>query len=62
MLVSSYAGVRGREHGVPVTIAVPVEFADEALAKDVSEDLAVVEAALRETSFGGNEMPKSPGT
>jgi heptaprenyl diphosphate synthase len=39
-----------------VTIAVPVEFADEALAKDVSEDLAVVEAALRETSFGGNEM------
>jgi heptaprenyl diphosphate synthase len=39
-----------------VTIAVPVEFADEALAKEVSEDLAVVEAALRETSFGGNEM------
>jgi geranylgeranyl pyrophosphate synthase len=39
-----------------VTIAVPVEFADEALATEVSEDLAVVEAALREASFGGNEM------
>jgi heptaprenyl diphosphate synthase len=39
-----------------VTIAVPVEFSDEALAAEVAEDLAVVEAALRETSFGGAEM------
>jgi heptaprenyl diphosphate synthase len=39
-----------------VTIAVPVDFADEALTAEVAEDLAVVEAALRETSFGGNEM------
>ena len=39
-----------------MTIAVPVEFADEALTAEVAEDLAVVEAALRETSFGGDEM------
>jgi heptaprenyl diphosphate synthase len=39
-----------------VTIAVPVEFADEALTAEIAEDLAVVEAALRETSFGGDEM------
>ena len=39
-----------------MTIAVPVEFSDEALAAEVAEDLAVVEAALRETSFGGAEM------
>jgi heptaprenyl diphosphate synthase len=39
-----------------VTIAVPVEFADEALTAEMAEDLAVVEAALRETSFGGDEM------
>ena len=39
-----------------MTIAVPVEFADEALTAEVTEDLAVVEAALRETSLGGDEM------
>ena len=39
-----------------MTIAVPVEFSDEALAAEVAEDLAVVEAALRDTSFGGDEM------
>lgn len=39
-----------------MTIAVPVVFADEALTAEVTEDLAVVEAALRDTSFGGDEM------
>jgi heptaprenyl diphosphate synthase len=39
-----------------VTIAVPVEFADEALTAEVAEDLTLVETALRETSFGGAEM------
>jgi len=39
-----------------VTIAVPVAFADEALTAEIADDLAVVEAALRETSFGGDEM------
>src|SRR5215469_1489032 len=45
-----------REHGVRVTIAVPVEFADEGLTAEIADDLASVEAALRETSFGGDEM------
>jgi heptaprenyl diphosphate synthase len=39
-----------------VTIAVPVDLADAALAAEMAEDLAVVEAALRDTSFGGDEM------
>jgi heptaprenyl diphosphate synthase len=39
-----------------LTIAVPVEFADEALTAEVAEDLAVVETALRDMSFGGDEM------
>jgi len=40
-----------------VTIAVPVEFADDELTAEMSEDLAMVEAALREaSSFGGNAM------
>jgi heptaprenyl diphosphate synthase len=39
-----------------VTIAVPVEFADQALTAEISADLAMVETSLRETSFGGNEM------
>jgi heptaprenyl diphosphate synthase len=40
-----------------VTIAVPVDFADDALAAEVAEDLAVVEATLRDDSaFGGDEM------
>ena len=39
-----------------MTIAVPVEFADEGLTAEIADDLAAVEAALRETSFGGDEM------
>jgi heptaprenyl diphosphate synthase len=39
-----------------VTISVPVDLADEALAAEMADDLAVVEAALRDTSFGGDEM------
>ena len=39
-----------------MTIAVPVEFADEALTAEMAEDLVMVEAALRDTSFGGDEM------
>ena len=39
-----------------MTIAVPVEFADQALTAEIADDLALVEAALRETSFGGDEM------
>jgi len=39
-----------------VTIAVPVDFADEALTAEIADDLAAVEAALRETTFGGDEM------
>jgi heptaprenyl diphosphate synthase len=39
-----------------VTIALPVAFADEALTAEIADDLAVVEAALRETSFGGDEI------
>ena len=39
-----------------MTIAFPVDLADAALAAEMAEDLAVVEAALRDTSFGGDEM------
>ena len=39
-----------------MTIAVPVDLADGTLAAEVAEDLAVVEAALRDDSFGGDEM------
>jgi heptaprenyl diphosphate synthase len=39
-----------------VSIAVPVDFANAALSAEVAEDLAVVEAAMRDTSFGGDEM------
>jgi heptaprenyl diphosphate synthase len=39
-----------------VTIAVPVAFADEALTAEIADDLAAVEAALRDTTFGGDEM------
>jgi len=39
-----------------VTITVPVDLADAALTAEMAEDLAVVEAALQETSFGGDEM------
>ena len=39
-----------------MTIAVPVDFADETLTAEMAEDLAIVEAALREASFGGDEM------
>src|SRR5260370_32675451 len=47
---------RRRRHGVFVIITVPVAFADEALTAEIADDLAVVEAALRETNFGGDEM------
>jgi heptaprenyl diphosphate synthase len=39
-----------------VTIALPVDLADAALTAEMAEDLAVVEAALRDTTFGGDEM------
>jgi len=39
-----------------VTISVPVEFADEGLTAEIAEDLTLVEVALRESSFGGDEM------
>jgi heptaprenyl diphosphate synthase len=39
-----------------VTLAVPVDFADEALTAEIADDLAAIEAALRETTFGGDEM------
>jgi heptaprenyl diphosphate synthase len=39
-----------------VTIAVPVDFTDETLAAEIADDLAVVEAALRDSSLGGDEM------
>ena len=39
-----------------MSIAVPVDLADAALTAEMAEDLAIVEAALRDTSFGGDEM------
>jgi heptaprenyl diphosphate synthase len=39
-----------------LTITFPVDLADAALAAEMAEDLAVVEAALRDNSFGGDEM------
>ena len=39
-----------------MTIALPVDLADAALTAEMAEDLAVVEAALRDTSFGGDPM------
>jgi heptaprenyl diphosphate synthase len=39
-----------------VTIAVPVAFEDEALTAEIADDLLLVEKALRENSFGGDEM------
>ena len=39
-----------------MSIAVPVDLADAALTAEMAEDLAVVEAALQETTFGGDEM------
>jgi heptaprenyl diphosphate synthase len=39
-----------------VIIAVPVDFADATLTAEMADDLAAVEAALRDTSFGGDEM------
>jgi len=39
-----------------VTIAVPVDLADAALTAEMAEDLALVEAALQDTTFGGDEM------
>ncbi len=37
-------------------IAVPVDLADATLTAEMADDLAAVEAALRDTSFGGDEM------
>ena len=39
-----------------MTIAIPVDFADATLNAEMAEDLAAVEAALRDTNFGGDEM------
>jgi heptaprenyl diphosphate synthase len=39
-----------------VTITVPVDLADAALTAEMADDLAAVEAALQDTSFGGEEM------
>jgi heptaprenyl diphosphate synthase len=39
-----------------VTITVPVDLADPALAAEIAEDLTGVEAALQDNSFGGAEM------
>jgi heptaprenyl diphosphate synthase len=39
-----------------VTISVPVDFDDAALTAEMAEDLAAVEVALRDTSFGGDKM------
>ena len=39
-----------------MSIALPVDLADAALTAELAEDLAVVEAALQDNSFGGNEM------
>jgi heptaprenyl diphosphate synthase len=39
-----------------VTISVPVDFDDAALSAEMAEDLAAVEVALRDASFGGDEM------
>ena len=39
-----------------MTIAVPVEFADATLTAEMAEDLTAVESALRDNSFGGEEM------
>ena len=39
-----------------MTIALPVDLADAALTAEMAEDLAVVEAALQDNSFGGDEM------
>src|ERR1700691_1357478 len=45
-----------RRHGVRVIIAVPVDFADATLTAEMADDLTAVESALRDTSFGGDEM------
>jgi heptaprenyl diphosphate synthase len=39
-----------------VSIALPVDLADAVLTAELAEDLAVVEAALQDTSFGGDEL------
>src|SRR3984885_6911461 len=50
------SGSMRRRHGVRVIIAVPVDFADATLSAEMADDLTAVEAALRDTSFGGDEM------
>ena len=39
-----------------MTITVPVDFDDAALTAEMAEDLAAVELALQDASFGGDEM------
>jgi heptaprenyl diphosphate synthase len=39
-----------------VTTSLPVDLADAALTAEMAEDLAAVEAVLRDNSFGGDEM------
>ena len=39
-----------------MTLALPVDLADAALTAEMAEDLAVVEVALQDNSFGGDEM------
>jgi heptaprenyl diphosphate synthase len=39
-----------------VSIAVPVDFDDAVLTAEMAEDLAAVELALQDASFGGDEM------
>lgn len=39
-----------------MTISVPVDFDDAALTAEMAEDLAAVEVALLDTSFGGDTM------
>ncbi len=39
-----------------MTISVPVDFDDAALTAEMAEDLAAVEVALLDTSFGGDRM------
>ncbi|MGH3263476.1 MAG: polyprenyl synthetase family protein [Trebonia sp.] len=39
-----------------MNFAVPVDLADPVLTAELVEDLTVVEAALQDTSFGGDEM------
>ena len=39
-----------------MSIALPIDLADAVLTAELADDLAVVEAALQDNSFGGDEM------